>query len=146
MVCNTQNYWVSVLCPLSGILNSRKQNVSETGYVRISHLRTGTNAVSETLCFLMFRSPEDGQSPETQQFFLKLFDSQNCWLVGLNALHSLLLALLTYHKFWQFYFGIVDDWGSESPSLVQVAQAIANWCLRNDNGTSTGLVLRSDER
>jgi hypothetical protein len=30
---NTQNHWVSGLCPLSGILNTRTHNVSETGSV-----------------------------------------------------------------------------------------------------------------
>jgi hypothetical protein len=31
MVYNTQNYWLSGLCPSSGILNTRKHNVPETG-------------------------------------------------------------------------------------------------------------------
>jgi hypothetical protein len=31
-----------------------------------SHLRTDTDPVSEALCFLVFRIPDDGQSPETQ--------------------------------------------------------------------------------
>jgi hypothetical protein len=31
-----------------------------------SHLRTETDPVSETLCFLAYRIPDDGQSPETQ--------------------------------------------------------------------------------
>jgi hypothetical protein len=29
----SQNYWVSGRCPSSGILNNRKQNVSETGSI-----------------------------------------------------------------------------------------------------------------
>jgi hypothetical protein len=33
MVYNTQNYWVSGLCPSSGILETRKHNVSETGSI-----------------------------------------------------------------------------------------------------------------
>jgi hypothetical protein len=33
MVYNTQNYWVSELCSSSGILNTRKHNISETGSV-----------------------------------------------------------------------------------------------------------------
>jgi nitrate reductase gamma subunit len=33
MVYNTQSYWVSGLCLLSEILNTRKHNVSETGSV-----------------------------------------------------------------------------------------------------------------
>jgi hypothetical protein len=35
MVYDTQNYWVSGLRPSSGILNTRKHNVSETGSVSI---------------------------------------------------------------------------------------------------------------
>jgi hypothetical protein len=31
VVYDTQNYWISGLCPLPGILNTRKHNVSETG-------------------------------------------------------------------------------------------------------------------
>jgi hypothetical protein len=34
MVYNTQNYWISGLCPLSRILNIRKHNVSETDPVK----------------------------------------------------------------------------------------------------------------
>jgi hypothetical protein len=50
MVYNTQNYWVFGLCPSSGILETRKHNVSETGYV------------SETLCCLVSRIPDNRQS------------------------------------------------------------------------------------
>jgi hypothetical protein len=32
---NTQNYWVFGLCPSSGILETRKHNVSRTGYVSV---------------------------------------------------------------------------------------------------------------
>jgi hypothetical protein len=35
MVYNTQNYWVSGLCQSSGILNTRKHNVPETGSVSV---------------------------------------------------------------------------------------------------------------
>jgi hypothetical protein len=35
MVYNTQNHWVFGLCPLSGILESRKHNISETGSVSV---------------------------------------------------------------------------------------------------------------
>jgi hypothetical protein len=34
--------------------------------VSLSHLRTETDPVYETLCFLVFRIPDYGQSPETQ--------------------------------------------------------------------------------
>jgi hypothetical protein len=33
--CNTENRWVAGLCPSPGILNTRKHNVSETGYVSV---------------------------------------------------------------------------------------------------------------
>jgi hypothetical protein len=39
MVCNTQTYWVFGLCPSSGILETRKHNVSETESVSV--LRSG---------------------------------------------------------------------------------------------------------
>jgi hypothetical protein len=41
MVCNTQNHWVSGLCPSSGILNSREHNVSETGSVSVLRWERG---------------------------------------------------------------------------------------------------------
>jgi hypothetical protein len=46
---NVQNYWVFGLCPKSSILKTRK------------------HSISETLCSLVFRIPDDGQSPKTQQ-------------------------------------------------------------------------------
>jgi hypothetical protein len=45
---NIQNYWVFGLCPSSSILKTREHNISET-------LRS-----------LVFRIPDDGQSPKTQ--------------------------------------------------------------------------------
>jgi hypothetical protein len=54
MMYNAQNYCVFGLSISSGILESRKHNVSETG------------SVSETSCFLLSRIPDDGQSPNTQ--------------------------------------------------------------------------------
>jgi hypothetical protein len=70
-ICNfntdmiNQNYWVSDLGPSSGILETRKHNVSETLTKRPNrvfppHLRTETDPVSETLCFLVSRVPNDG--------------------------------------------------------------------------------------
>jgi hypothetical protein len=38
-------------------------------HVSRSHLRTETDPVSETLCFLVFSIPDEGQSPETQWFW-----------------------------------------------------------------------------
>jgi hypothetical protein len=35
MVYDTQNYWVFGLCPSSGILETRKRSVSETGPVSV---------------------------------------------------------------------------------------------------------------
>jgi hypothetical protein len=43
MVYNTQNYWVLGLCPSSGILQTRKHNVSETGCVSV--LRWGETPI-----------------------------------------------------------------------------------------------------
>jgi hypothetical protein len=37
----TQNYWISEPCPSSGILNTRKYNVSETGSVSVLRRREG---------------------------------------------------------------------------------------------------------
>jgi hypothetical protein len=54
MVYNIQNYRIFGLCSPSGILEARKHTVLET------------DPVSETLCFLASRIPDDGQSPKTQ--------------------------------------------------------------------------------
>jgi hypothetical protein len=35
MMNNTQNYWVFGLCPTSGILKTRKHNVSETETISV---------------------------------------------------------------------------------------------------------------
>jgi hypothetical protein len=48
MVYNTKNFWVFGLLPLSGILETRKHDVSETG------------SVSEISCFIVSRIPDDG--------------------------------------------------------------------------------------
>jgi hypothetical protein len=60
MVCNIQTHWLSGLCPSFGILNTRKHNVSENESSCISVFPS-----PETLCFLVSRIPDDGQSPET---------------------------------------------------------------------------------
>jgi hypothetical protein len=79
---NNQNHWVSGTCPSSSILKTRKRDISETGSlvgrfrlalskgpngvsVPSRHLKTETDPVSETLCFLGFRIPGYGQSRET---------------------------------------------------------------------------------
>jgi hypothetical protein len=120
MICNTQNYWVFGLCPSSGILETRKHNVSESWYVSVlrwrgigvvhwlrlalskgpntkyvssPHLRTETDPLSETLCFLVSRIPDDGQSPKTQQFWVPAFA------------HSVYMVLLLLYVVISFYFG-----------------------------------------
>jgi hypothetical protein len=69
MVYNTRNYWVFGRCPSSGILKIREHNISETGSVSVLRWGGGgedTYSVSETLCSLIFRIPNDGQRPITQ--------------------------------------------------------------------------------
>jgi hypothetical protein len=39
MVCHTQNYWVFGLFPSSGIIGTRKHDVSETGSVSVFRCR-----------------------------------------------------------------------------------------------------------
>jgi hypothetical protein len=52
MVHNTQNYWVFGLCPSSGILETRKHNISETGYVSVPIWGEETpGTVIEVRCF-----------------------------------------------------------------------------------------------
>jgi hypothetical protein len=46
---NTQNYWVFGLFPSSGILETRKHDIS------------ATDPVCETLCFLVSRILDDGK-------------------------------------------------------------------------------------
>jgi hypothetical protein len=50
MVYNAQNYWVTGLCPSSGILNTREHKVPETGAV----LRTERDTVSGTFSSILF--------------------------------------------------------------------------------------------
>jgi hypothetical protein len=82
----TQNYWFSGLYPSSGILNTIKHIVSETGFKRcvfwylelrtMDKVQKPSNSQcykihhfgnwAQTICFLVFRIQEDGQSPDTQ--------------------------------------------------------------------------------
>jgi hypothetical protein len=81
----TRNHWVSGLCAVSGILNTRKTfrnwvcfrpQVSAGGGGGDTQLGpfesanrnhgTETDPVFETLICLVIRIPDDGQSPETQ--------------------------------------------------------------------------------
>jgi hypothetical protein len=70
MVYHTQNYWDFGFCPSSGILGTRKHDVSETGSVCVLRCLPPTsedeNIVSETSCFLLPRTPDDGKGPKTQ--------------------------------------------------------------------------------
>jgi hypothetical protein len=43
-------------------------NVPNGVGISFPHLRTATDPVSETSCFLVYVILDDGQSPETQQF------------------------------------------------------------------------------
>jgi hypothetical protein len=59
-----------LLFPLSDILENRKHDVSGTGFVSIFRsftpdLRTETDPISETSCFLFSRIPDNGKSPKT---------------------------------------------------------------------------------
>jgi hypothetical protein len=56
MVYNTQDYWVFWTFPSSGILETRKHDVSETG----RKLRTQTDPVSK-MYILVSRIPDDGK-------------------------------------------------------------------------------------
>jgi hypothetical protein len=75
-----QNHWVSGLCAVSLIPNTRKHNVSGTESISVLRREGGdtstllgslervnlnhwpeTDPVSETLCFLVFGIPDDGQ-------------------------------------------------------------------------------------
>jgi hypothetical protein len=80
MVFSTQNYWVFGLYPSSGILETRKYDVSETGSVSVLRWRgektptqlgplereTEIDPVSEMTSFLVSRIPDDGEGPKTQ--------------------------------------------------------------------------------
>jgi hypothetical protein len=54
MVYTTQDYWVFWTFPSSGILETRKHDVSEI------------DPVSETSCFLVSRIPDDGKVQKTK--------------------------------------------------------------------------------
>jgi hypothetical protein len=63
MVYNTQNYWFFGLCPSSGILETRKHDVSETGSVSV--LRWAEKTPTQSLdnpCQSQSHIATDGQS------------------------------------------------------------------------------------
>jgi hypothetical protein len=62
-VARTQVYWFFFLTfPSSGILETRKHDW--VGVFSPFHLRTETDPVSETTCFLVSRIPDDGKVPK----------------------------------------------------------------------------------
>jgi hypothetical protein len=69
MIYNTQSHWIYGLSPSSGILiNYRDENFLKDPKDLMSpstYLKAETDQVSKTLCFLVFRIPDDGQIPET---------------------------------------------------------------------------------
>jgi hypothetical protein len=70
MVCNTQNYWVLGFCPSSDILNnttfreldlfpsvieiSSFKRIQQSRCLPLPHLKTETDIVIETLCYLKY--------------------------------------------------------------------------------------------
>jgi hypothetical protein len=56
MAYNIQNYWISGLCPSSGILNANKDNVSETGSVSV-HTTPGDEQGAKTQEFTVINGP-----------------------------------------------------------------------------------------
>jgi hypothetical protein len=67
MVYNIQNYWIFGHCPSSGILETRKHNVSENGSV--SALRYGWG--TPTLLGLSGKTKDDG--PSNSEYCYKMF-------------------------------------------------------------------------
>jgi hypothetical protein len=66
---DSTNYWLFGVYPRFGILKTRELDVSKgPNRVGVSslHLRMETDSVSETLCSLVCRIPDNGRSPETQ--------------------------------------------------------------------------------
>jgi hypothetical protein len=61
MMYNTQNDWVFELWLSSGILENTTFRKLEYVSSFPPHLKTETDPVSETLCFLFSRIPDDGQ-------------------------------------------------------------------------------------
>jgi hypothetical protein len=67
MVYNTQDCWVFGLCPSSGILkNTKEHNVSES------------RSVSETLCFLGYRTMDEVQKPGNPEIHRNVFLNVRC--------------------------------------------------------------------
>jgi hypothetical protein len=87
MVYNIQNHWVTGLCPVSGILNTENTTFWKLD-VSVSDEGKDTPTLFGPLerdnlnqwrrkqipfqkrCFLVFRIPDDAQSPETQCFWV----------------------------------------------------------------------------
>jgi hypothetical protein len=71
------------------------------------HLRTETDPVSETLCFLLFRILNDGHSPETRYFWV-LYHRQNPFDSTVCTLHMFFRwkAIETTNKKFLFAFSL----------------------------------------
>jgi hypothetical protein len=79
MVYNTQDSWVLTF-PSSGILETRKHDVSGTGSVSVLSPEEERDPISETSCFLVSRTPDDGKVQKTKWYssqviysFLKIY-------------------------------------------------------------------------
>jgi hypothetical protein len=71
--CNTQNYWAFGLNPSSGIVETRKHNVSETASVsalRFEWLKLALSNVSNRVGVFSPPSPEDGKIQSPKRCFL----------------------------------------------------------------------------
>jgi hypothetical protein len=109
------------------------------------HLKTETDPVSETLCFLVFKIPDDGQSPDAQWFrrILILLQLRN------KPQKSLRLPMsygpqFEYHCLGVERLGLVmstPDLHSGGLRLVsgsfQVSSACGNVSITNNNGIIT---------
>jgi hypothetical protein len=65
------------------------------------HLRTDTDPVSETLCFLVFRVPDDEQSPETLYFSTVLLFNRQQSQLGETSMAK----MLPLHETEGFMYG-----------------------------------------
>jgi hypothetical protein len=108
MVYNTQNYWVFGFRPSSGILKTRKQNVSETACVSV--LRWGRRyllfwvpqkQLTSITANLVFRISNDGQkvqkSSNSEQHTVRLPKRCKLWTTLVYRLQWMKYAI-NYHE------------------------------------------------
>jgi hypothetical protein len=100
MVYNTQSYWVYTFCSSSGILETRKHRVPER------------DPVSETLCFLVLRIPDDGQNPRTEEL-------RYCSILTRTEIFLQILLKLAIFKFHKYPF---------SNCRLQTSDAVKRMC------------------